>query len=543
MKQLFTTALLGAMCAFGAYAQQVVVTTSEGATTKFSADRVKEITFVNTGQTVGETVTFNSASISGSTSMVFLYLNAEDGTQLETFICSESNVAWLSEGVFNPSPSNTPMTWDNGGYTFVTKDGNKQEAVDGTFTVSRIRTEYTIVAELTLEDGSIFKGQYVGELPNYCPVMTADLSNLTVVDNNGRVPGEFYLKLNDTNWNWSVTFDLFAEASATTIPAGTYTRGEAGQPFHYGPLSKIECYSPYFTLEPSEALTVDFVGDEIHISGVFNSENGAEVTINYQGPITYLDPITEEKIIHFNEFDYMYYGANVTMKFSNPEWYMQLDIYRPDSSDYIHTGVYTVTDGMDDFNIDSNNWYTYISPADDMYERLSLESGTMTVSREGQIYTLLFDFVLDDGSTFKGDYIGELEGFGGTPGVMILDNPTSVIEKTDVNDLIDGEHYLKLHDAGYGYEMVLDLYADPAEANLPAGTYSISNERVPGSLYFTRSSIDIYSPHNLTGVKFAEGSYVTVSYEGSDIVLNIHLVLTENNKVVDLTYTGPLTIS
>lgn len=53
------------MCVFGTYAQQVIVTNTEGVSTKFSANRVESITFTNVENPTPETVQFTSAKVAG----------------------------------------------------------------------------------------------------------------------------------------------------------------------------------------------------------------------------------------------------------------------------------------------------------------------------------------------------------------------------------------------------------------------------------------------------------------------------------------------
>lgn len=402
------------MCTFGAFAQQVIVTSSDGLATKFSANRVKDITFTKTGAPEPETVVFNRASVSGTSASVYLTLYAEDGTEFESYICSQTGATFLSEGVFTASPNNEPMTWDNGGYTSLKLGGTKYDVQAGTITVSRAAAVYTIVVDVTLEGGDAFKGQYVGELPGYSPILTADCSKIDVMDIDGRVPGEFYVKLNDANWNWNIVFDFYAAADAATLPAGTYNFNADNTPGTYGSKSYIECYSPSFNIKPSQPVTVSYSGTDIVIHGVFTDEAGHEITVNYQGPVTFPAPVepnpNQYEGVHFTEF-LLDNEINdiVTLQFSNDDYVMVLDCYRPADSNILDAGVYTVNDSMDEFTIDSYDLYTYIYPTEDPYEKRGIDSGTMTVSLDGDVYTVLFDFMVS-GQAMKGYYVGQLEG-------------------------------------------------------------------------------------------------------------------------------------
>lgn len=536
------------MCVFGTYAQQVIVTNTEGVSTKFSANRVESITFANVENPTPETVQFTSAKVAGSSSSVYLTLTNEAGNYFETYITSANGVSYLSEGVFTPSPYNTPMTYDSGNrYTFI-KEGDKTTGVaSGTITVSRVAKIYTIVIDFVLEDERIYKGQYVGELPNYSPILTAECSSAEGYDNNGRVAGEYYVKMHDSSWNWDIVFDFYADPSTTQLPAGTYTYSETPAAGNYGPKSSISCYGPNFSLKPTSPITVTYAGNDYDITGVFTDEIGREVTVHYFGSIDFPDPILPPLAdVTFDGFKIVGdYGKNITLEFTSEDenTILQLDVYRPEDGDYLNEGEYTVAYEHDDYAINRNADFSFIQfDATKEKTKVGFRSGTMTVSREEKIYTLLFDITLVDGRRQQGSYVGELEGL--YPDKELLLNDPVEVKLVDVNNKIDGEFYLKAHDAEWIYEMVLDLYADPTATTLPAGRYNVGGTRTAGTLYsdeniYSSSYINLYSPYNYSS-HYGEGSYVDVSYEGEDVVLDIHLELIFTGKEVNLHYKGTL---
>lgn len=347
------------MCVFGTYAQQVIVTNTEGVSTKFSANRVESITFANVENPTPETVQFTSAKVAGSSSSVYLTLTNEAGNYFETYITSANGVSYLSEGVFTPSPYNTPMTYDSGNrYTFI-KEGDKTTGVaSGTITVSRVAKIYTIVIDFVLEDERIYKGQYVGELPNYSPILTAECSSAEGYDNNGRVAGEYYVKMHDSSWNWDIVFDFYADPSTTQLPAGTYTYSETPAAGNYGPKSSISCYGPNFSLKPTSPITVTYAGNDYDITGVFTDEIGREVTVHYFGSIDFPDPILPPLAdVTFDGFKIVGdYGKNITLEFTSEDenTILQLDVYRPEDGDYLNEGEYTVAYEHDDYAINRN---------------------------------------------------------------------------------------------------------------------------------------------------------------------------------------------
>ena len=68
---------------------------------------------------------------------------------------------------------------------------------------------------------------------------------------------------------------------------------------------------------------------------------------------------------------------------------------------------------------------------------------------------------------------------------------------TDVNDYVKGEFYVKMNDADWNYEMVVDFFADADAAKLPAGTYTYSAENKPGT-FGAKSCLNTYSQSGQT---------------------------------------------
>lgn len=548
MKKLLSTAAFAMMFVFGTYAQQVIVTNTEGVSTKFSANRVESITFTNVENPTPETVQFTKAEVFGTSSCTYLTLTEESGNYFETYICSANGVSFLSEGVFTPNPENIPMTFDSDKrYTYLKEGETTTGVASGTITVSRAAKIYTIVLDLVLEGERIYKGQYVGELPNYSPIMTAECQSAEGYDNNGRVAGEYYVKMHDADWKWDIVFDFYADPSTTMLPAGTYTYSDTPAAGNYGPNSSISCYGPNFSLKPMSPITVTYEDNDYEITGVFTDEVGREVTVHYSGKIEFPDPILPPLAeVTFTGFEQIGdYGRNVTIAFTSEDGntILQLDVYREEDNDYLDEGEYKISYSHDGYTINIDEGYSFVKfEATKEPTKVGFRSGTMKVSREEKIYTLLFDFILVDGRRQQGCYVGELEGFYPEK-ELPLDNPSNV-KLVEVNNKIDGEFYLKANDAQWVYEMVLDLYADPTATTLPSGRYNVGNTRTAGTLYSTEnvsasSRVDLYSPYNYTS-HYGEGSYVDVSYEGEEIVLDIHLILTFTGKEINLHYKGTL---
>ena len=103
-------------------------------------------------------------------------------------------------------------------------------------------------------------------------------------------PGEFYIKMNDVDWNYEIALSIFAEEGYDDLPAGTYTVGSENLPGTLSTKSYIDTYSPSYTSYyfKSGTLVVDF-NEGIHtmtFTGVCESYTAEKkVRIKFSGVI------------------------------------------------------------------------------------------------------------------------------------------------------------------------------------------------------------------------------------------------------------------
>lgn len=291
MKHLLTTALTAALCVFSAAAQTVVITSTDGTVTKFPSDRVKEITFENVGQPDPGTIVFNNVSASAYSGGLQELVFEQDNKKLVLNIYGPSNAAFLNDGEYTLSSTNAPFTIDpEAGWSYYAEDGVSETFSAATLTVSRVGLVYTLVMDVTTVSGKNIKAQYTGEIPALAPVKDVTLDNLVVVDNNDRVPGEFYVRMNDAAWHYTIAFDFFAASTETRLPAGDYTFSATPGAGNYGPKSYVERSLPYINSVPNGTVNVSYSGENIIIAGSVTLTDGMMLNIRYEGPIEFLPP-------------------------------------------------------------------------------------------------------------------------------------------------------------------------------------------------------------------------------------------------------------
>lgn len=425
MKHLLISAIMATACTLGATAQSVVVTDAEGIAHKFSAERVKDITFVKTSAedlTVFSTV---DARIYSSGAVEATFSNTDLSKSVTLWIVGPSMGKYLYDGVYTVSSDGSAMTIDSDkNYSFVTEGGSNTALSAGTMTVALSGKEYTITFDLTLVDGKELKGKYVGEMPGKVgkDITLDDMVTPTVLttDVNDYVPGEFYFKSNDESWNYETAIDFFADPSEAKLPAGIYTYSADKTPGTFGSNSYLDLYSPSCNYRFGEGSTVTVYYDDdnniVMAVKLITSDDGRTIEYGYTGPVEFPE-VEQQK------------------------------------------------------------------------ETIQLETAAAAVVK-------------------------------------------------DVNNRVPGEYYIKLNDESWNYEMAVDLFADASTTTLPAGTYTFATDNTPGT-FGSKSYLDLYTPY-IGSCRFAEGSTVTVSYDGDNIVLVFNLVIADKNYVATMSYNGAI---
>ena len=534
---MFITALLATACTLGISAQSIEVTNTEGLTYKFAAERVKDITFIKT--TAPEICDFSAvdATAYSSGSVEATFTTADNSKALTLWIDGKQDVNFLDAGVYNVSAEAGNMVIDPDPRSTFLKEGDKTTTLKaGTMTVAISGREYTITFDLTLADDTEFKAKYVGEMPGVVSkdftLATCNEPKVMTTDVNGYVKGEFYVKMNDADWNYEMVVDFFADAAAAKLPAGTYTYSAENKPGTFGAKSCLNTYSPNnnFKFAEGSTVTVAYEGENISIKINGITTCGRKFDMTYNGKITFPEAAPAEETV-FSSISAYVYSSYMEATFSTADnaKSMTLDI----SGQYLEEGVYNVTAESGDKTISSDARYSFVKEGQ---ENKGVASGTMTVAISGREYTITCDFTLADGSEMKAKYTGSLPGMMSKDFTLATCSEPKVMT-TDVNGYVKGEFYVKMNDADWNYEMVADFFADADAAKLPAGTYTYSAENKPGT-FGAKSCLNIYTPSN--NFKFAEGSTITVAYEGENISIKINGITTCGRKF-DMTYNGKIT--
>ena len=541
MKKLIAISLLASACATGVVAQNVVVTTSDGTAHKFAAERVKDITFTKIDNPDTDVTVFNSidATCYSSGAVEATFSSEATTKQVTLWIVGPSMGKYLYDGSYTVSSEYGAMTIDSdASYSFIKDGSTKQGLQSGTMNVSIDGKTYTITFDLVAADGTTLKGQYQGAMPGLIgrdvTLPTCEEPKVKTNDLDGRVDGEYYIKMNDSSWKYEMAMDFYAAAGTTALPAGTYTySSDSKVAGTFGPNSFLDLYSPSSSSRFVDGSTATIsYDDDNNINMVLNlvTDGGRKIDMTYNGAITF-PPFDAPAITLATGAATSTWssGKNATLEFATADnaTKVVMDVYGV-SAPYLETGTYNFTTDNTDMTIDLSDSWSYVQTGD---TKTGFKSGTMTVSASGIEYTIVIDAVLSTGNTFKAEYVGSMGKYG-----KDLSLTPAQPELGSITDQVAGEYYLKMHDTNWSdFEMAIDFFADASTKRLPAGTYTFSNDKTPGT--FSRVGyISLYSPSD-TGY-YAEGSTVTVLYEGDNLVLDCVLKL-ENGRTVYLNYAGP----
>lgn len=254
-----------------------------------------------------------------------------------------------------------------------------------------------------------------------------------------------------------------------------------------------------------------------------------------------VDPVVEVK----PTFIAPYSGGNVNFLFQDEAGknMIDLDFWGTPQAKYLEAGTYNVEASYLPFTIDPN--YSAFMPDGPDGEREAINGGKMVVVDNDGVYTINIELTTAQGSNVLAHFEGELDSYTSKPvEIKVTDVTMSACKRLDINNPEPGEFYLKLNDSNWNYELTLDLYADETDTALPAGTYTLSrsDDHAIGTMYYQKSSIDIYdtevSSDKRGNVRFSEAT-LTVTKAGNTYTLVLETTLMNELKY-KITYTGEI---
>lgn len=518
MKHLSTMLLAMGLITASASAQNVTVVMKDGTNHTFNADYLSEISFRDVPKGP-ETVVLESLLVEpySNGNVTLTFKNAEGNIECVTDLYGPKDTAWLRTGVYTVSGTNDAYTIDPA-YSSVKIDGETKQITAGQLDVTLEGHVYSFAIELTLDDGSVFKGSYAGELDKYVQWLKATL-NKASYNENPQQSGNFYVKFSDADWKYEMALVFVGNPSDTELAPGAYSYSDAAMPGTISPASYVDTYNPNANLRlvSGSKVVVEKNGANYDITMNLVLDDGRTADFTFNGEITGTPTFDTPNpdVMVFDSLNVTPYGrGNTTLELtmtSDPSVKLTLDCYGSESASYFETGTYIVG-AETGLYIDNDAFYSNLKEGS---ASTGLSSGKMTVTRDGAVYTLDIDVNLVDGRNIKATYTGILNAF----------SPITVFEVTsaEYNDNVRpaGNMYVKFRDADWICTVALDLFTDKDAKVLPAGTYVYSTENTPGT-FSSKSYIETNTTNYLK-----EGSTVTVTEEGG--VYTVKMTLVKDN--------------
>ena len=422
LKKLGALMLLSGVFAASAVAQSVSVVLNDGTLKKFGADYIKEMT-IQEGEPEAPLLQMDEIALSpyGYGNVTLVMKNTETNTVFSCDLYGPEDAVFLHAGQY-PAKENGDSFYMsyNKEYTYVETGDVRKGILSGRVDIANDGPTYTIEAALALEDNSGFRCQYVGKLPRYTPYIEMELAQASY-NENPMEKGEFYVKMNDRDWALDMAIDFRADASATVLPAGTYTYSTEKTPGTFSEGSYLNTYSPYAAAKMAEGSTVT-VAEE---GGVYTLtldlvlDDGRRAALTYVGAIAGTPSFKGEEVTP----DLVYtvssaaYNSNqprekgefyVKMNDQNWTFEMAIDFFADPSATLLPAGTYVYATENKPGTFSSKSYLDIYSPS---YAGCKMKEGSViTVTEDGENRTLDMLLLLDDGRLAKVTFTGLIEG-------------------------------------------------------------------------------------------------------------------------------------
>lgn len=373
-------------------------------------------------------------------------------------------------------------------------------------------TSYSIIAAATsqwgdyLSDVFSFQTKVSPEKPakDYEYVAEREYASTSVKDNVTNIRLHLYKNSSETDYYPYADLYITLNDVKKYLPEGDYTID--GSKFFDEEGDELEIVSG--------TLKVSISDDEVYslvLSGKLSTEKSLNIT--YEGKIKeFVVPgpdITHE--VTFTKAVKKYLSSSeyqVELTDDSGKHILSIDFGWEGEENYIPEGRYTL-DGEDGQTL----IYKYSKYSYDDGPEYRFEKGYVDVQYSGEEYILDINVTTEKNVTVIGSYSGEIPDIT-PPGDVTYDLDIKISSaKYYIKDNMEpGEFYIKMNDVDWNYEIALSIFAEEGYDDLPAGTYTVGSENLPGTLS-TKSYIDTYSP-SYTSYYFKSGTLVVDFNEG-----------------------------
>lgn len=203
---------------------------------------------------------------------------------------------YLPDGTYTVGASEGQYISTNKSHSnYTKKDGQVYGLKTGSVDVKTDmeKKTYHMDATMTLDNDSVIRWRYEGAIEG---IEVFDEWNIAPVackrvDVRAPQPGEFYLRLNDSDWTFEMVLQLFGNASDSELQAGTYTFADTNAAGTMGAKTSIDTYSLPVSggyIKSGKAV-VSKTDNNYKIEMDLTAEDGQRYVGTFEGEITNMD--------------------------------------------------------------------------------------------------------------------------------------------------------------------------------------------------------------------------------------------------------------
>lgn len=429
----------------------------------------------------------------------------------------------------------------------ILSDGTGADAIkESTVTASGLEpaTEYVIVAAVSGKGGTAVSEKLImTTLDAAQETETVELTlDKAVRDQENSIPGEYRILLTGAEGKYDLTLDMFAATDSEVLPAATYSvaddtkpgtlgkkgsslkiKGEKDENTFVSGSVKVSVLAGLYTLDVNLTSVAGCT-----FKGVFTGKIENMEVDEPEGPyeMTFTNVVCDNEYAVPGEF-------YIIMKDADGMHELILDVFAAEDAVALPAGTYKLGSG----DMYLNDEYTFLKIKPEGATNTTVVmfgEGTVEVSNDNGMYTLDISLVAEeDGRIYESRFEGKITGMPVEPSETV----EFTVDEASLHfnsDPAAGNFYIKLNDKSWKYEMGLDFYAAPGSQSLPAGTYTIGEEGVPGSLGKS-SYLDTYNP---SSNNYFQSGTVTVTKAGGVYTFEMSLLGRDDNRLFNGRFEG-----
>lgn len=379
--------------------------------------------------------------------------DAGNKASFDLYVDTSTSRDYIPESEFEVADGVAPGIISKGEYSYVKIGEEKLNIEEGSLVVEPLLEEsgdegvdYAIMGQL-VAGGRTFEVYYEGLVTgtrNPNSAVEVVLTAAKLLEINDPQPGEFYVKLNDTNWNYEVALDFQGPADAPYLYPNTYSLAD-------GSLLSSTSISGYYGAPTTDALAscvaeVSMEGKIYTIDVTAEGTNGVKFHMVYEGEIENMPELVVVEPVYAT-FDW-YPGLGQLVLCDSPDMYAStfyavLMVSSPESVEYLHTAFIPGANANDEipecFDLESSGCYLNVVSGEP--EMVAFAPGSfldvMTLMPDQDMNLLSFQLKSTDGKKiYAGTYQGPLYG-GGAVSTDPVDFPVYGVTDAEVTGKTD----------------------------------------------------------------------------------------------------------